>query len=71
MPTIVTGHVSRDELGYRPLPTPIGPFPGSTEARRFMESLGPLWGSWGIENLGSPDLADYGVSATQDRGADV
>lgn len=73
MATIITGHVYLDEACTRALPTPVGPFLGSTEARAFMEALGPLWGSWGIENLGSADLADYGrVPPSHDsgRGAD-
>jgi hypothetical protein len=63
MPTIVTGHVHLDAAATRLLPTPLGPFAGSTEARAFMDALGPLWGSWGIENLGSTNLADYGIAA--------
>ena len=64
MATIITGQVYLDAGYTRALPTPVGPFAGSTEAREFMDSLGPLWGSWGIENLGSTDIAAYGIVPT-------
>lgn len=59
MSVIITGHVYRDELNYKPLPTPIGPFVNESEAAEWMRSLGPLWGSWGVEPLTDPQEAAH------------
>lgn len=49
------GGLYLDEANYKPLPTYIGPFPSREAAEAYLNDLGPLWGSYTIPVLTSPE----------------
>lgn len=55
MSVIVTGHVYRDENCEVLVPTPLGPFENRADAALYMVSLSPLWGSWLVQPLWTPE----------------
>lgn len=51
----IYGDIYANDSGTTPLPSPIGPFDSREDARLFMWKMRPLWGSWEIRPLYTPD----------------